>query len=141
MSRPSWDTIFMTQARNIAERSTCTRLSVGAVLVKDNKPLMQGYNGSLPGHDHCTDVGCLMYEGSCKRTIHAERNVIDSCASFGIPMKGATLYVTHYPCPDCMRSIANVGVTRIVYGEMYAHKYTNNFHEGILIEAYKESDN
>jgi dCMP deaminase len=133
--RPHWDEIFMNLAKEMARRSTCNRLHVDAVLVKGKHPVMTGYNGSLPGHEQ--GVGCLMYEGSCKRTIHAERNVLDNCARLGIATEGATLYVTHYPCPDCTKSIANAGIKEVIYGEFYPHKYPNQFHRDLILREYK----
>lgn len=135
--RPRWDDIFMDVAIRMSKRSTCNRLAVGAVLVQDNRTIMQGYNGSLPGHEHCNDVGCLIHEGGCKRTVHAEQNVINFCARKGIPMDGTTLYVTHYPCPDCMKAINSVGIKEVVYGEHYEHRYENPFHEGLNIRQYQ----
>lgn len=141
--RMSYDTYFMKKAELAAEMATCCRLSVGAVLVKKDTneqliDVMTGWNGSLPGHAHCTDegVGCLIHEGGCKRTVHAEMNVIDRCARFGVPTEGGILYVTHYPCPSCMQHIVNVGIKEIVYRDFYNHRFENNFHEGILIRQY-----
>jgi dCMP deaminase len=136
--RPSFDSLFMMNAENMSLRSTCKRLKVGAVLVRDNVPLMSGYNGSISGHDHCTDVGDLMYENGCKRTIHAEMNVISQCAKFGIPTNNATMYVTHYPCPECMKHLAQAGIKRVVYQHFYEHRYENDFDRDIELVRFEE---
>ena len=60
--RLSWDQYFMTITLQVAERSTCTRAKVGAVIVRDKNILATGYNGAPAGMPHCTDVGCLIYE-------------------------------------------------------------------------------
>src|SRR3984957_11565582 len=60
--RPSWDQYFMTITRVVAERSTCLRAQVGAVIVRDRSILATGYNGSPAGLVPCTEVGCLIYE-------------------------------------------------------------------------------
>jgi len=60
--RLSWDQYFMTITQQVAERSTCTRAKVGAVIVRDKNILATGYNGAPAGMPHCTDVGCLIYE-------------------------------------------------------------------------------
>jgi len=87
--RPSWDQYFMTITREVAERSTCLRAQVGAVIVRDRSILATGYNGSPAGLPHCTEVGCLIYESrtpdgeveqNCYRTIHAEINAISQAA-------------------------------------------------------------
>ena len=60
--RPSWNQYFMIITRQVAERSTCLRAKVGAVIVRDRSILATGYNGSPAGLPHCTEVGCLIYE-------------------------------------------------------------------------------
>ena len=69
----------------IANRSTCKRAKVGAVLVKDNKVISTGYNGSVSGTEHCIDHDCLVIEGHCVRTLHAEVNAILQGAERGVP--------------------------------------------------------
>ena len=117
--RKSWDDYFMDIARVVATRSTCDRAHVGAVIVKNKRILATGYNGSLPGEPHCDDVGHLMVDDHCRRTIHAERNAIAQCYQMGLDPKGATIYVTHSPCPICRRLIDEAGITRIVYDKEY----------------------
>ena len=92
--RIPWDQYFMLQAVLLSLRSTCTRLSVGAILVRDQRMIAGGYNGSVSGDKHCIDDGCYMVDGHCLRTIHAEMNAVLQCAKFGIPTDGAELYVT-----------------------------------------------
>jgi len=92
MSRPSWDEYFLKIAEDVASRATCPRASVGAVIVKDHRILSTGYNGALPGEPHCTEVGCLMENNHCERTVHAETNAVVQAARFGINIEGATLY-------------------------------------------------
>ena len=92
MIRPDWDTYFIRIAKEVSSRATCLRAQVGAVVVKDNRILSTGYNGASAGEHHCSDEGCLMYEGHCIRCIHAEENAIMNAARFGIPLDGATLY-------------------------------------------------
>ena len=82
--RDSWDVYFLRVADVIKDRSTCTRLSVGSVAVKDNKIISTGYNGSPSGEEHCIEVGCLMKKGHCIRTIHAELNAIMNGMETGV---------------------------------------------------------
>jgi dCMP deaminase len=90
--RPDWDIYFMNIAKDVAARSTCPRASVGAVIVKDKRILSTGYNGAPPGEAHCTEVGCLMINNHCERTIHAETNAVVQAAKFGVNIDGSTLY-------------------------------------------------
>lgn len=117
--RPSWDSYFMSLARTVSTRSTCSRKHVGALLVRDRVILSTGYNGSIRGMPHCDEVGHLMEEGHCVRTIHAEQNAIVQAATHGVRIEGADLYVTASPCWICFKLVANAGVKRMVYGEFY----------------------
>jgi dCMP deaminase len=119
MARASWDDYFMNIARVVASRSTCERKFVGAVIVRDRTILSTGYNGSIRGMPHCTDVGHMMVEGHCVATIHAEVNAIIQAAKNGVAIEGAAIYVTASPCWNCFKAIANAGMKRIIYGEFY----------------------
>jgi dCMP deaminase len=100
-------------------RSTCDRKWVGAVIVRDRGILTTGYNGSMVGAPHCDDVGHLMIDGHCTRTVHAEMNAIAQAAKNGITIDGADLYVTARPCWNCFRVIANSGIEKVYYSEEY----------------------
>ncbi|MBO7543932.1 dCMP deaminase family protein [bacterium] len=117
--RVDWDTYFMNIAKEVATRSTCPRKSVGAVIVRDRRILSTGYNGSIKGMPHCTDVGCDMEDGHCVATVHAEANAIIQAARNGVCIDGADIYVTASPCWNCFKLIANSGIKRIYYGEFY----------------------
>lgn len=117
--RVSWDQYFMNIAAVTASRSTCPRKFVGAVIVRDKTILSTGYNGSIRGMPHCTEVGHMMENGHCVATIHAETNAIIQAAKNGVSIEGATVYVTASPCWNCFKQIANAGCKRIVFGEFY----------------------
>ena len=117
--RPTWDEYFIKIAVDVAERSTCDRAHVGAVLVRDKRILTTGFNGSPAGQDHCDEIGHLMVDGHCVRTIHAETNAIIQAALHGVSTRDATCYVTHLPCINCTKALINAGINRIVYGEAY----------------------
>ena len=117
-NRLAWDQYFAAQALLIANRSTCKRAKVGAVLVKDNKVISTGYNGSVSGTEHCIDHECLVIDGHCVRTLHAEVNAILQGAERGVP-KGFTAYVTHFPCLNCTKQLLQVGCKRVVYINQY----------------------
>jgi dCMP deaminase len=117
--RSSWDKYFMDIARVVSSRSTCPRKSVGAVIVRNKTILSTGYNGSIRGMPHCTEVGCLMENGHCTSTVHAESNAILQAARNGSTIDGGTIYVTASPCWNCFKEIANSGILRVVYDEFY----------------------
>ena len=128
LKRPSWDQYFLTITRQVAERSTCLRAKVGAVIVRDRSILATGYNGSPAGLPHCTEVGCLIYESknpdgeielNCFRTIHAEINAITQAARNGAAIRDADIYVTHTPCIHCLKVLINTGIRTIYYGQPY----------------------
>ena len=118
----------MTITRQVAERSTCPRAKVGAIIVRDKNLLATGYNGAPAGLPHCTDVGCLIYtsitpsgetEENCYRTIHAEINAIAQAAKNGTSIRDADIYVTHTPCIHCFKVIINTGIRRVYYVQDY----------------------
>lgn len=119
MARLSWDEYFMTIAYQVATRATCDRKHVGAVIVRDKTILSTGYNGSIRGLPHCDEVGHLMENGHCVRTVHAEANAIAQAARNGVRIDESTIYVTASPCWVCFRLIANSGIGRIAFGEFY----------------------
>ncbi len=129
--RPSWDEYFMGIALQVAKRSTCDRAHVGAIIVKDRRILTTGYNGSPSGLPHCDDVGHLMVDGHCVRTLHAEQNAIIQAAYHGVSVHDGILYVTHQPCLTCAKMIINAGVKRVVY----AGTYPDNLARQFLAEA------
>lgn len=124
MERIKWQDYFMAQSQLLALRSTCRRLSVGATIVKDQRIIAGGYNGSVSGEVHCIDDGCYIEDGHCIRTIHAEMNALLQCAKMGVSTAGAEIYVTHFPCIHCTKSIIQAGISKIYYAEDYKnHPY------------------
>jgi dCMP deaminase len=122
MTRTNWHVYFMEIARAASTRATCDRLKVGAVIVKDNRILTTGYNGSLPGTPHCDEAGHLEKDGHCVRTIHAEQNAVLQAARFGISLAGSTCYATYKPCLSCLKTLLGAGVERIIYAEIYENR-------------------
>jgi dCMP deaminase len=137
VQRIEWDQFFMAQCFLISTRSTCTRLAVGATIVRDKRIIAGGYNGSIAGGDHCIDKGCYVIDNHCVRTIHAEMNAILQCAKFGVPTEGAEIYVTHFPCLQCTKAIIQAGIKVIYYAEDYKnHPYALELLEqaGVKVE-------
>lgn len=115
----SWQEYYANQSILLASRSTCTRLSVGALIVRDNRVIASGYNGSVSGETHCIDDGCLIQGGHCVRTIHAEVNAVLQCAKYGIATQGSEVYVTHFPCLNCTKTLIQAGIKKVNYIEDY----------------------
>ncbi len=132
--RASWDEYFMNIAKVVSSRSTCPRKYVGAVIVRDRTILSTGYNGSIRGLPHCTEVGHMMENDHCVATIHAEANAIIQAAKNGVTIDGGTVYVTASPCWNCFKTIANAGIMRICYGEFYRDKRSLEMAETLNIE-------
>ena len=126
--RPSWDEYFSRIALEVSKRSTCMRRHVGAVLVLDKRILATGYNGAPRGVRHCREVGCLRERHNVPsgerhelcRGLHGEMNALIQAASHGIPVEGASLYCTHFPCSLCAKMLINGGIVRIVAQGDYA---------------------
>lgn len=126
--RPSFDETFMEIAYTWAQRATCLRRKVGAVIAKDHQQLTAGYNGAPRGLPHCADLGGCLREKLhipsgqrhelCRGT-HAEQNAITQAAKFGINIEGGILYCNTYPCVICTKMILNAGITKIVYDSNY----------------------
>ncbi|GAA5415570.1 tRNA-specific adenosine deaminase [Paraliobacillus ryukyuensis] len=137
MERISWNQYFMSQSHLLALRSTCERLMVGATIVRDKRIIAGGYNGSVSGSTHCIDEGCYVIEGHCVRTVHAEINALLQCAKFGVPTSGAEIYVTHFPCLQCSKSLIQAGIQTVFYATDYKnHPYAVELLEnaGVRVE-------
>ncbi|MFH0835275.1 MAG: cytidine/deoxycytidylate deaminase family protein [Candidatus Micrarchaeota archaeon] len=119
MARPSFDEYFMKIADVVAERATCPRKKVGAVIARNKHIIATGYNGAPKGLPHCDEAGCQMSNGHCVRTTHAEQNAVIQCALHGVSSDGATLYTTAGPCLTCAKIMVNAGIKRVVFREKY----------------------
>jgi dCMP deaminase len=114
-TRLDWDEYFMSIAFLASMRSPCERLHVGAVIVKNNRIISMGYNGFISGAPHISRVR----DNHEQSIIHSEVNAIVDCARRGVSLEDATIYVTHYPCINCFRSIAGSGIRNIIYSNDY----------------------
>lgn len=109
----------MDVAHVVAQRASCPRRHVGAVLVLDHRIISTGYNGAPRGAVHCTEIGCKLMQvdgrESCQRAIHAEVNAVLNVGR----VPGATLYVTAHPCDRCAAFLIQSGVIRVVWADDY----------------------
>jgi len=114
-----WDKYFMESAKLTATMATCLRRQVGAVAVRDKRIIVNGYNGSLPSHPHCTDVGCDDSTGHCLRTLHAEQNIVCWAAKQGVSLQDCVVYCTLEPCDRCAKLLEMAGVSVVYYLDEY----------------------
>jgi len=127
--------IYKKIVKLLAESSTCDRAKVGCLILKEGRIVATGYNGSLPGYEHCDKVGHLMHEGHCVRTVHAEQNALMFMSKHGISSKGCDMIVTHMPCIVCMKLIVQSGIKRVYHIEDYRNNpIMNNFNGKIELE-------
>lgn len=111
-----FDKRYMQMAHIWAQNSYCTRRKVGALIVRDNMIISDGYNGTPSGFpNQCEDEN----NKSFPYVLHAEANAITKIARSNNSSQGATLYVTSSPCIECAKLIIQAGIKRVVYGEPY----------------------
>lgn len=110
------DKRYLRMARIWAENSYCRRRQVGAILVKDQMIISDGYNGTPAGFANvCEDEsGTTM-----PYVLHAEANAITKVARSGNSSDGSTLYITASPCMECSKLIIQSGIKRVVFNELY----------------------
>jgi dCMP deaminase len=125
MGSPSFDDIYMDLAVNLAEKSHCVKIKVGAVLTRDTRIVSLGYNGPPAGTHNCDqewpEKGCARdRKGGCSLAIHAEENAILYAAKNNTQIEGSTLYVTLSPCLACARVIFTTGIRKVIFLKSYA---------------------
>lgn len=111
MERPSWEEYFKKLCELTATRSSCHRLHVGCIFIKNNRIIAQGYNGYIAGCKHMA----IVRDNHNISTIHAEQNTITDCAKRGVSSDGCMAYITHYPCYNCMKLLVSCGISEINY--------------------------
>lgn len=142
-----WDDYFMALAVSTSKMSYCKRLQVGAVAVREKRPILTGWNGTAPGEDNCCEeeirfesenVGMGgVWEKVTKQSVsHAERNLIEWAARKGIPLEGASLYLTHAPCIECAKSIRNSGIVEVIYKDVYRNNDGLDFLYNIKVRRH-----
>ncbi len=109
--RPTWDEYFFEMTQIVSKRSSCKRLHVGCILVKDKRIISCGYNGFLPQCPHVSHIR----DNHEQATVHAEQNAITDCAKRGISTDQAIAYITHYPCLHCAKLLVAAGIKEIKY--------------------------
>lgn len=121
MSRINQPKMLMMAAEVFAQRSTCSRLQVGAVISRDGRILSSGYNGAPAGLPHCkhTTLEDMFERKGCTAATHAEANAIAFAARYGVAIEDTCLYTTHSPCINCAHLIINSGISSVIYNTEY----------------------
>jgi dCMP deaminase len=110
------DIRYLRMAAIWAENSYCKRRQVGALMVKDERIISDGYNGTPAGFDNvCEDA----HNVTLPWVLHAEANAITKVAASSNSSQGATIYITSAPCIECAKLIIQAGIRRVVYSSSY----------------------
>lgn len=120
--RLDWNEYFMSIAKLTSVRSSCKRLQVGCVIVKDKHIVSTGYNGFLPSFPHES----IVVNNHEQATVHAEQNAIADAACRGTSVNNSIAYITHYPCINCFKILVASGIKTIYYLNDYNNDPTIN---------------
>lgn len=147
--RLSRDKVLLTVAAIFAERATCSRAHVGAIIAKQGRIISTGYNGAPSGMPHCDHSKELPADAigevpewqlGCQVAVHAEANAIAFAAREGRSTEGAELFTTVSPCINCAKLIINAGIRRVVAISPYRHRSAIMLliDAGLEIEVYED---
>lgn len=127
-----YDKAYLRMAKGWAELSHCKRKQVGAIIVKENMVISDGFNGTPAGFENCceNELGETHWF-----VLHAEANAILKVAKSTNNSKGATLYLTLSPCKDCSKLILQSGIVRVVFNQLYKDSSGVDFLKGAGIET------
>lgn len=147
--RISRDDMFIQIVQVVAQRSTCLRHQVGALIVRDGRIISMGYNGPVSGIPECVRLPTFeelttsseyagrpaskiinelnndprLCEGpGCTRSLHAETNAIAFAARAGVSVEGCTMYCSMSPCINCAKVIVNSGICEVKFLEKYRNE-------------------
>jgi dCMP deaminase len=146
-NRPSWDEYFIKIAELTSKRSNCIKRQVGCIIVKDNRILSLGYNGTPQNTKNCYEGGCLRCSNNNLSAginldlcmcIHAEENALLYVSKN--ELENSTLYVTLSPCIGCVKKILQCKIKKVVYIDEYSYDLDKISHDILLkhnIKLYK----
>ena len=127
--RPTWNEYFKEIVLLTSKRSSCEKLHVGCLFIKNNRIIAQGYNGYIAGCEHKS----IIRNNHNIATIHAEQNAITDCAKRGVSSHDCVAYITHYPCYNCTKLMISCGICEI--------NYINDYNNDELVKEITESVN
>ena len=123
--RESWDEYFLRHVYLAASRSKDPRTQIGAVVVRDNVIISEGYNGFPRGvidnPEHYLDRQIKL-----AKTVHAEMNSVLNCARIGVSSLNAIIYTNGTPCENCAKSIIQAGIKEVIVHKEWEHLFLNN---------------
>ena len=125
---------YLEKAIQYSKLSTCPKMEVGAILIREGKMIASGYNGAPIGLSHCEEIEptCYEHENHCQNSLHAEQAILLYCARNGIKTDKSLLYITHYPCKNCTRFLIQAGILKVYYKYDYKN-YENIFKNDLKI--------
>lgn len=137
-----WYGIFMDIAEKLATGSKCSKLKVGCLIVKNKRIISSGVNGTPSGYINCCDRypnGIITeedkndhYRWSKLYEIHAEMNAMISASNSGIKIKDADVYVTTFPCTECLKNLTQLGIKNIYFSEFYKSQTYEDTYDSII---------
>ena len=127
------DITYMKMTQEWAKQSYCKRAKVGALIVKDNMIISDGYNGTPSGFENSCEIG----NETKWEVLHAEANAILKCAKHGTSCNGGTLYLSMSPCKNCSKLIHQAGIKRVVYLDSYSDNAGVYFLESAGVKVEK----
>lgn len=142
-----WLEYFTEIIQIVAKKSTCCRRQVGAVLVKDNRIISTGYNGTPSGMKNCQDGGCPRCNSATESNpetlgeclcVHAEANAIIQCALTGSSTEGCSIYITDSPCLSCCKLLMAAKVKTVCYIREYDPKVFEIFGNYMKFEKIED---
>ena len=120
MTQEQSDKYYIKVAQLCANNSYALKLKVGAVIVKDDQIISDGFNSTPCGFENRFETKNINGElQTLPYVLHAESNAILKCAKYGKSTNGSTLYITHSPCIECAKLIIQAGIVRVVYLDVY----------------------
>jgi dCMP deaminase len=130
---------FMDCAERWAQESYCTRLKVGAIIVKDNRIISIGYNGTPSGWDNVCEYVPIGFTDSMthKHVLHAEQNAIGKLARSNESGEDSIIFCTHLPCMECAKLIMSAGINTVYYKNEYRDTSSIEFFEKCNINIHK----
>ena len=135
-----WIDAYLDMAVRFAELSHAQRLKVGAIVVKENRVISIGYNGTPAGWDNSCEYEEFYEDGPILKTkpevLHAETNAIAKLAKSNDSGNGATMFITHSPCIECAKLIYQSGIGHVMYMQNYRDDAGIKFLErsGVVVE-------
>ncbi len=135
----------MNIALAVSRKANCIGRKVGAVLVKENRIISTGYNGTPEGYKNCLDGGCARCSQREKYRsqydicicVHAEQNALITAARFGIATQNSSMYSTLRPCFNCTKEMLQAGVKKV----FYLNELGDPHPDPLIDEMYKSIQN